>query len=252
MGAWADAHPIRFVVSTGDNFYNFGVSGVADPKWRTSFEDVYTKKSLKVPWYVALGNHDYRGSVQAQIDYSATSPRWRMPARSFTVVEPHGGPPLLELFVLDTNPFLGAYRSFFSMTKVSGQDPARIRAWLEKELAASTAPWKIVVGHHTIYSCGAHGDTPELAREIVPLLERYRVPLYVNGHDHSLQHLVVGGIHYVTSGAGSSLTKVHPDPRAVFARSANGFYAFTVSPGTLDAQAVGTDGKILHAFTITR
>jgi hypothetical protein len=29
---------------------------------------------------VALGNHDYRGVPQAQLDYAKTSSRWRMPA----------------------------------------------------------------------------------------------------------------------------------------------------------------------------
>ncbi len=252
MAAWADAHPARFVVSTGDNFYDFGVRSVRDPKWRTSFEEVYSQKSLQVPWYVALGNHDYRGSVQAEIDYSATSSRWRMPDRCFTVVEPERGPPLLELFVVDTAPFLSTYRGFFTLTRVGGQDPARTRQWLEKELAASTAPWKIVVGHHPIFSCGAHADSPELVRELLPVLRAYRVALYVNGHDHSLQHLVAGEIHFVTSGAGSRLADVHPDRRTVFAARKNGFWAFTVSAEALTGEAIGTDGRVLHSFTIPR
>ncbi len=251
MGVWADVHPARFVVSTGDNFYNYGVSGVEDRKWRTSFEEIYAQKSLQVPWYVALGNHDYRGNVQAQIDYSERSARWRMPARSFTVVEPERGLPLLQLFILDTSPFLSTYRGLFSLTKVSGQDPSRTRDWLEKELAASTAPWKIVIGHHPVYSCGTHGDTRGLVRALVPLLERYHVPLYVNGHDHNLQDQLAGGIHYVTSGAGSSLKPVRPDARTVFAKSTNGFFAFTVHAETLTAQAIGVDGQVLHVFTLT-
>ncbi|HSB36096.1 MAG TPA: tartrate-resistant acid phosphatase type 5 family protein, partial [Thermoanaerobaculia bacterium] len=192
MAAWASAHAARFVVSTGDNFYAYGVRSVADPKWRSSFEDVYLQPALRVPWYVALGNHDYRGNVQAQIDYAAISPRWRLPARFYTVTEPVGAGSSLQLFVLDTTPFLAKYRSFISVTKVGGQDPAAQRSWLEKELAASTAAWKIVVGHHPAHSVGPHGDSPELTRDLVPLLERYGVPVYLGGHDHSLQHLKVG------------------------------------------------------------
>lgn len=252
MAARAEAQPARFVVSTGDNFYNFGVTSTRDLKWRTSFEAVYSQPSLQVPWYVLLGNHDYRGNVQAQIDYSATSLRWRMPSRSFTVIEPDRGPPLLQLFMIDTSPFLSTYRGFFSLTKVSGEDPSRTRDWLEKELAASKAPWKIVVGHHPVYSSGVHGNSPELVRALVPFLEKYEVTLYLNGHDHSLQDLVVGGIHYVTSGGGSSLTRVRPDPRAAFARSINGFFAFTVEEKTLTAQAIGVDGMVLHSFALTR
>src|SRR5215469_1276932 len=90
MGESAEQLSARFVISVGDNFYDNGVTGVDDPAWKTSFEDVYAAQSLQVPWYVALGNHDYRGNSQAQLDYSALSSRWRMPARwySFTQSTP--------------------------------------------------------------------------------------------------------------------------------------------------------------------
>jgi len=58
MGETATALYADFVISVGDNFYEDGVASVDDPKWKTSFEDVYTAPSLQIPWYVALGNHD--------------------------------------------------------------------------------------------------------------------------------------------------------------------------------------------------
>ena len=252
MAAWTAARPARFVISTGDNFYGYGVSSVTDPAWKASYEDVYAAQGLQVPWYVALGNHDYRGNVEAQIDYSATSARWRMPARSYTATERLGDGSRLQLFVLDTTPFLETYRSFFSLTKVAGQDPAAQRAWLEKELAASTAEWKIVIGHHPIRSCGPHGDSAELVRDLVPLLDRSRVPLYLNGHDHGLQDLVVNGRHYVTSGAGSDVTRVSPDPRARYAEAVNGFVAVTVAPESLTIRFVDAAGEVRHEETIHR
>jgi acid phosphatase len=252
MAAWADAHPLRFVVSTGDNFYEYGVSSVTDPKWKTSFEDVYAAKSLLVPWLVALGNHDYRGSVEAQIEYSRRSPRWRLPARSFTATEALPDGTRLQLFVLDTSPFLEQYRSFLSITKVAKQDPAAQKAWLEKELAASTAEWKIVVGHHPVYSCGPHGDSPELVRDLVPLFDRYGVALYLNGHDHVLEDLVVGSRHYVTSGAGSELTRVAPDGRTRWAAAANGFVAGSLTREELVLRFVDATGAVRHEATIPR
>ncbi|PPD75741.1 hypothetical protein GOBAR_DD27329 [Gossypium barbadense] len=52
-----------------------------------------------------------------------------------------------------------------------------------------TAKWKIVVGHHTIKSAGHHGNTHELAIHLLPILQAYHVDLYINGHDHCLQHI---------------------------------------------------------------
>ncbi len=46
----------------------------------------------------------------------------------------------------------------------------------EAKLAASTAQWKLVVGHHPVYSSGGlHGDTAELQQYVEPLLRKYRV-----------------------------------------------------------------------------
>lgn len=252
MAAWADAHPLRFVVSTGDNFYGYGVKSVTDPQWRTSFEDVYAARSLRVPWLVALGNHDYRGNVEAQIEYGKTSSRWRMPARYWTETETLADGTRLQIFFLDTSPFLDTYRSLFSLTRVARQDPAAQRAWLEKQLAASTAEWKIVVGHHPIYSCGPHGDSQELVRDLVPLLDRYGVALYLNGHEHVLEDLVVGGRHYVTSGAGSELTRVTPDGRTRWAEALNGFVAGSLVRDALVLRFVDASGAVRHEAVVPR
>jgi tartrate-resistant acid phosphatase type 5 len=252
MGAWSEAHPARFVLSAGDNFYEFGVSSATDPAWRKSFEDVYVARALQVPWYVALGNHDYRGNVEAQIEYSRRSARWRMPARYYTFTEPAGDGVRAQFFVLDTSPFLGTYRSFFSFTKVAGQDTAAQLEWLAKGLAASTAEWKIVVGHHPICSSGPHGDSKELVRDVRPLLERYGVAVYLNGHEHVLEHLRSGSVEYFTSGGGSEFTRVSPDSRVVWAEAVAGFMAFTVSPDALHVNVVDAAGSVRHAATVPR
>lgn len=42
---------------------------------------------------------------------------------------------------------------------------------LEKNLNQSTAKWKIVLGHHPVYSYGEHGNTAELIEGLKPILE---------------------------------------------------------------------------------
>lgn len=253
MADFADRTPVRFVVSTGDNFYERGVASVDDPEWRRSFEDIYARPSLNVPWYVVLGNHDYGGNADAEIAYTKTNARWRLPARYYTATE-SAGTNSVQLFCLDTTPFIEEYRKPNSSLRVqvSDQDPVAQLAWLEKELAASTAPWKVVVGHHTIYSVGPHGDSPELVRALKPLLEKYRVQFWVNGHDHSLQIRREGTVVYFTSGGGSKATPVKSDGRAEFAEGVSGFMSVTVGPDRMTVDVRDAANRTLHTTVVRR
>ena len=51
MGRVGEALDIDFVISTGDNFYDNGLSGVHDSDFEKSFTKVYTAPSLQKQWY---------------------------------------------------------------------------------------------------------------------------------------------------------------------------------------------------------
>ena len=256
MGVAAEEIGSRFVVSVGDNFYESGVRSAADPQWKTSFEDIYTAPSLQTPWYVALGNHDYRGIPQAQIDYAAGNPRWRMPSRYYKLAGTRIGAANVDIFVIDSSPLVHGYRHRVEgaiARNVATQDVAAQLAWLDRELGGSTAAWKIVVGHHTIYSGGsAHGNTIELIAHVEPLLERHGVQLYVNGHDHDLQHLRVGAVDYVCTGAGSEARPTGAIPGTLFALARSGFAAFKVGPDSLDLEFRDHAGASIYRAVIAR
>jgi tartrate-resistant acid phosphatase type 5 len=189
----------RFIVSVGDNFYEKGVQSAVDPQWKSSFEDVYTASSLAVPWYAILGNHDYKGRPQAQLDYAKSHPNWKMPTRYFSAVE------------------------------------------------AINAAWKIVIGHHPIFSGGSeHGDQPELIRDINPLLEKHRVPVYFNGHDHDLQHIVRGSVEYFNTGAGSKVREPGPVDGSRFYRGTPGFMAVTLTAKEMRVEVIDYTGASLY------
>lgn len=42
---------IDFVLSTGDNFYDNGLTGIYDTNFLESFTNIYTGKSLQKRWY---------------------------------------------------------------------------------------------------------------------------------------------------------------------------------------------------------
>lgn len=156
-------------------------------------EDVYNAPALMIPWYITLGNHDHKGNIGAQVDYTNLNSRWRLPANYYKHTQLLTEGDNADFFHLDTTSIIERYPS---------EDPQL--AWLERELAGSTANWKIVIGHHPVYAGGwLHGHTKELIVLLKPLLERYGVQVYLNGHDHHMEHVVVGGTHYLTSGAAS-------------------------------------------------
>ncbi|CAI5482131.1 unnamed protein product [Closterium sp. Yama58-4] len=88
MGAVAEAAGARFVVSVGDNVYDNGVTGEADPLFHRVFEGVYTHPALQVRWYMSLGDHDNKGSVAAQVAHSHDSTKWYLPAPYYSLSLP--------------------------------------------------------------------------------------------------------------------------------------------------------------------
>ncbi len=174
------------VLALGDNQYD-GVPTAEDPVFRTAFEEVYAAPSLQVPFWVALGNHEYSGSPLGQLAYSSRklgSGRWTQPARYWSRVVELGGGAKAKFVFLDTSAFIRKYRDKDGFSDIKAQDPAAQLAWLERELAEPGMAWRIVVGHHPIWSNGWHGDSEDMEREVLPLLRRHKVPLYLSGHDH--------------------------------------------------------------------
>ncbi|XP_052174775.1 purple acid phosphatase 17-like [Diospyros lotus] len=208
MGRIGEELDIDFVVSTGDNFYDNGLTGEHDAAFEQSFTRVYTATSLQKQWYSILGNHDYRGDAEAQLSHllRRIDTRW-LCLRSFLV-----NAEIAELFLVDTTPFVDMYftdaedhtydwRGFTSRELYT----ATLLKEVESALKESRARWKIVVGHHAIRSIGHHGDTPELVRRLLPILRANNVDFYMNGHDHCLEHIsdTESPIQFLTSGAGS-------------------------------------------------
>jgi tartrate-resistant acid phosphatase type 5 len=250
MGEWAAEMAPRAVISTGDNFYPSGVKSVDDPQWKTSFEDVFSAPGLQCPWHVVLGNHDHWGDIAAQIAYTATSPRWRMPARYFSWSEflPDGA--LVDFFFIDTDPVYEGTHGF-KTTFIPLQDFVIEQfRWLNAELAASTADWKIVVGHHPVFSGGVHGASWGLIRYLKPMLEEHGVRVYLNGHDHDFEHIVVDGVAYITCGGGAEPREVQAASGSLFARSTLGFMAATLTRAAFSFSFVGIDGQPFYAATV--
>ncbi|XP_070562294.1 tartrate-resistant acid phosphatase type 5-like [Ptychodera flava] len=194
MGDVADLFQSEFTVSLGDNFYEYGVQGVDDPRFKRTFEDVFTAESLQNPWYILPGNHDYYGNVNAQVEYSSKSERWVFPSlyhsHRFTLPESRT---TLLLVLIDTVMLCGIPQDNIPGVALTGpleEDKATQQwQWIENTLNTSSDDYIVVAGHYPVWSIGENGPTEVLAEILNPILEKYEVTAYLAGHDHSLQHL---------------------------------------------------------------
>jgi 3',5'-cyclic AMP phosphodiesterase CpdA len=222
--------PFDFAVTLGDNFYPSGMESPADPRWQTWWSALYDP--LKIPFYATLGNHDWNqpNSPAAEVLFSRESPSWRMPATYYTFT---AGP--VQFFALDTDIISEAQR-----------------LWLTAELDRSGAAWKVVYGHHPIYSEGQHEDNNVKIEQLLPVLKD-RADVYLAGHDHDMQHLAPEGrLHFFIAGSGGKLRTIEPGARSLFARSANGFAVIEADARTLTVTFVETDLSAPYKYTLTR
>jgi hypothetical protein len=178
MATYHGIFPFTFVIMMGDNMY-----GDENPRdFVRKFETPYKPLlDAGVNFYASLGNHD---EPEIQVYYRL----FNMGGERYYTFQK--GP--AQFFALDSN-----YMD------------ARQLAWVEKELAASTARWKIAFFHHPLYSSGArHGSELGLRKLVEPLFIKYGVSAVFAGHEHFYERInPQHGIYYFTSGGAGKLRR---------------------------------------------
>ena len=188
-------------------------------------------------FYAVLGNHDIVKSNNGldQINYQP----FKMSDRYYSFTKGDINEGMVEFFALDNN----------------GNAPWDAQlTWLDQQLAKSTAPWKIVYGHHPLYSSGRHGSNPELAAKLAPIFAKHKVPLYLCGHDHGYERFnaINGTTYIVNGGGGAPLYKFTRSPQTAFVSSQFSFMTFDVYQDKIITKAIATDGKVFDRSIITK
>lgn len=245
MMRYRQTHPFPLVLLAGDNIYEGGKIHKVKSVFEQPYKDLLQEG---VKFHAVLGNHDIRSNQgKAQIQY----PGFNMQGRYYTFSHAP-----VQFFALDTNP---------------GQHwPTQLK-WLEAALAQSQAPWKIVIGHHNIYSSGFHSFIqrlvnkigtlrekikvyPFLADHLTPLFAKYDVQLYINGHEHHYERtLPINGTTYLTCGTGGA--QLRPTKRSswtAFSTSQFGFAAFDVFEDRIMIKGIGVDCNSFDRGTVAR
>lgn len=204
-------------VLLGDNIYpsgaTLGADGIDDARrFRDILQDPLgnlVESPAHYQTYVTLGNHDWetsRAGGFAQIRYLESAPGFYMNG-PFYAVTPPAGDGEVELFVIDTSMILAttdvpeAALNDDGSEGSSGEieepgyfvepmtDAERNQVqWLERELERSTARWKLVLGHHPLWSSAGskYQEARILRRLLLPALCRH-ADAYLAGHEHTLE-----------------------------------------------------------------
>lgn len=264
MQRYAQDHQLdtQALLFLGDNWYGALEGGGKSLRWQTQFEELYPAGKFACPAYAVLGNHDYQNwpesKVDAELAYARTGKsRWTMPARWYRFEFPETKP-LITFLAVDSNmPFAdGSTKKGRNFTLTPALQAEQL-AWLEAELKRTrTTPFLAVMGHHPVYSDGPHGDHKVLIRDWDPLFRKYKVDLYLAGHDHDLQHLEFEKhptSFFLSGGGGANLydLKIDPAQRGPYGQKIYGFSHLSVTAKEITLRHLDSDGRVLHAFTKT-
>jgi acid phosphatase len=125
--------------------------------------------------------------------------------------------------------------------------------WLEKELSASQAAWKIVFGHHPIYSSGKYGSNDDFIKTLTPLFQKYNVQLYINGHEHNYERTKsINGTTYLICGAGAKTRPVGHSDWTAFSTSELSFAAYDVYVDRMRISGIDTNNRIFDSGLISQ
>ena len=225
-GQFESYHP-DFIVHTGD------VVSLGDSynQWERQYFEPLEAVIGDTPLYLARGNHDKSAEdILRWFDFP-DGHTWY----SFTC-----GP--VHVAVLDCYAY-----------------SPEVAAWLDRDLAASHSPWKIVVYHEPTVDFSGH--LSHWGRDLLPILAKHRVDLVVAGHSHTYERFVPlrlggtgsGAVTFITSGGGGArLYSVIQHPLLAKSASVHHFCVLHADAERLTMRALTSGGEEIDHLAIAK
>ncbi|HEY9779305.1 MAG TPA: metallophosphoesterase [Leptolyngbyaceae cyanobacterium] len=225
MARYHRQNPFDLAILAGDNIYNDGEIEKINAVFERPYQPLLQQG---VKFHACLGNHDIRtANGDPQVSYA----NFNMKGRFYTFSREQ-----VQFFVLDTN---------------HNADWKTQLRWLEQELSRSDAKWKVVFGHHPIYSSGIYGSNPEFIKTLTPLFQKHRVQLYINGHEHNYERTAsINGTTYLVCGGGAGTRPVNRSNWTQHSASVLSFAAYEVYPDRIEINGIGTDNRVFDRGVI--
>jgi len=194
---------VYFTLHTGDL-----VDSGLDADANSQYFKMYGEMLKKIPFYIALGNHDYGKDFNSEETKNFLKENFTLyhncPLNGLCPHYYYFDIANARFIILDSNRFYGI-NSAPELTKGSAQ-----YLWLEKVLKNTNKTWKFIVLHEPVYSSGEHGIIEDENNTLAPLFEKYGVDIVFQGHDHNYERTKPikenlpdeTGVIYITLGGG--------------------------------------------------
>lgn len=208
-----------------------------------------------VPSVMTPGNHEYGRAMDL-------SPQWQP---QFNL--PQNGPEGLEETCYQVN---------FPQLKVVSLNSQQINEtpmfrekqlhWLDSVLREDPRAWTVITLHHPFYSTKPNRDNKELRASFKPIIDKYKVDLVLQGHDHAYGRGMIGhetqgnrvgddvsGTVYVVSNAGPKMYEASDDPW-MDRKGANIqlFQIIEIYQGVLKFESYTATGELYDAFLLIK
>lgn len=226
-------------------------AGNSKSQWTEQFFASMQPLIERVPFYPVLGNHD----KDTRFYYEYMS----LPSPEYFYTFSHGN---TQFFMLDTNRDVRPDTEQFE--------------WLDKQLSASKARWKICVHHQPPFSSdddyGNDWKTPlreatlgdMKSKPLIDLYDKHAVDIVWCGHVHSYERTWMirngqpvekdGTLYMVTGGGGGPLERSGPFRPGFqrYVKQGHHFCYVVVNGGTLEIQSFDIDGRLFDSTRIVK
>ncbi|CAL1518998.1 3',5'-cyclic adenosine monophosphate phosphodiesterase CpdA [Chitinophaga sp. MM2321] len=241
--AWSSAPDARLIIHAGDLVHK----GNNNNQWQQWFEAGSFIHS-SIPGMMTPGNHEYYENTAGQ---DVPSVFWRP---QFTL--PENGPAGLEETVYYTDVQGMRFISLNSEEiRISDTLLARQQTWLEDVLKNNPNRWTCITFHHPVLSTSKKHDNTRLRENFKPLLDKYKVDLVLQGHDHTYARGRSGntGPVYVVSVSGPKMTEISSQPWMARTGTYTQLYQIVdVKPKTISYRAYTVTGELFDAFELEK
>jgi len=238
------ATPADVIVHTGDIIYPDGAAVDFDPAFFAPYADLIRQLVL----WPCLGNHDFAAAAgqpwRDAFHTPANNPAGSENYYSFDVGNAH-------IVVLNSN---------------ERTVPGSLQyTFLDHDLASTSARWKLVFFHHTIYSSGTtHGSNLVIRANLVPLFDAHAVDMVLMGHEHNYERTLplranqvvapgAGTVYVTTGGGGKNLYPFGPLSHfTAHAESVHHFVRIAVDGDSLTEEMIDVDGTVGDSTTLVK